>query len=177
RPFLLYISGTFRTTPTAALQTILGISPLHLQSQFEAIFASIYRLRISLPSNVTDIQPQDLEWKAIGWSLYPSEHLQPNQISLEDGEENIVQKDIINIFTDGSKTEHGAAVCVLTNDLWAYKWSAKLNDNNTVFQAELTSLHKAVKYASHRPNHNSLKYRHTIEQVSWHHPIQRTQTK
>ncbi|GBN53387.1 hypothetical protein AVEN_212787-1, partial [Araneus ventricosus] len=57
----------------------------------------------------------------------------------------------------GSKTEHGvgAAFCVLTNDIWAYQWSAKLSDNNTVFQAELTALHEAVIYASHLPNHNT----------------------
>ncbi|GBO01580.1 hypothetical protein AVEN_38257-1, partial [Araneus ventricosus] len=51
----------------------------------------------------------------------------------------------------------GAAFCVLTNDIWAYQWSAKLNDNNTVFQAELTALHEAVIYASHLPNHNTSK--------------------
>ncbi|GBN00418.1 hypothetical protein AVEN_8974-1 [Araneus ventricosus] len=86
-------------------------------------------------------------------------HLEPNQISLEDGEANIVRKDIINIFTDGSKTEHGvgAAFCVLTNDTWAYQWCAKLKDNNTVFQTELTALHEAVIYASHLPSHNASK--------------------
>ncbi|GBN52825.1 hypothetical protein AVEN_27729-1 [Araneus ventricosus] len=158
RPFLLHISGAYRTTPTAELQTILGIPPLHMQLQFEARFTSIYRLRISLPPNITDIQPQDLEMKATGWSIHPSDLLEPKQISLEDGEANIARKDIINIFTDGSKTEHGvgAAFCVFTNDIWAYQWSAKLNDN-TVFQAELTALHEAVIYASHMPNHNTSK--------------------
>ncbi|GBM49341.1 hypothetical protein AVEN_148670-1 [Araneus ventricosus] len=130
-----------------------------MKLQFEARFTSIYRLRISLPPNITDIQPQDLEVKATGWSIHPSEHLEPNQISLEGGEANIARKDIINIFTDGSKTEHGvgAAFFVLTNDIWAYQWSAKLNDNNTVFQAELAALHEAVIYASHLPNHNTSK--------------------
>ncbi|GBN24264.1 hypothetical protein AVEN_109700-1 [Araneus ventricosus] len=97
--------------------------------------------------------------KATGWSIHPSEHLEPTKISLEDGEANIVRKDIINIFIDGSKTEHGfgAGFCVLTNDIWAYQLSAKLNGNNTVFQAELTVLHEAVIYASHLPNHNTSK--------------------
>ncbi|GBN45734.1 hypothetical protein AVEN_199105-1 [Araneus ventricosus] len=85
RPFLLHISGAYRTTPTAALQTILGIPPLHMQLQFEARFISIYRLRIFLPPNIADIQPQDLEMKATGWSIHSSEHLKPNQISLEAG--------------------------------------------------------------------------------------------
>ncbi|GBO27689.1 hypothetical protein AVEN_161323-1 [Araneus ventricosus] len=77
----------------------------------------------------------------------------------EDGEAYLALKDIINIFTDGSKTEHGvgAAFCVLTNDIWAYQWSAKLSDNNTVFQAELTALHEGVIYASHLPNYNTSK--------------------
>ncbi|GBN68694.1 hypothetical protein AVEN_10881-1 [Araneus ventricosus] len=105
RPFLLHISGAYRTTPKAALQTIL------------------------------DTQPQDLEMKATGWSAHPSEHLKSNKISFEDGEAYIARKDILNIFTDGSKTEHGvgAAFSVLTNDIWANQCSAKLNDNNTVF--------------------------------------------
>ncbi|GBM77542.1 hypothetical protein AVEN_55662-1 [Araneus ventricosus] len=47
-PFLLHISGAYRTTPTAALQTILGIPPPHMQLQFEVRFTSIYRLRILL---------------------------------------------------------------------------------------------------------------------------------
>ncbi|GBL68736.1 hypothetical protein AVEN_169472-1 [Araneus ventricosus] len=118
RSFLLHISGAYRTTPTAALQTILGIPPLHMQLQFKGRFR-VYRLRISLPPHITDIQPQDLDMKATGWSIHTSEHLKPNQISLEDGETNIARKDIINIFTDGSKTEHGvgSAFCVLTNDI------------------------------------------------------------
>ncbi|GBM93695.1 hypothetical protein AVEN_181995-1 [Araneus ventricosus] len=159
RQFLLHISGAYRTTPTAALQTIFGIPPLHMESQFEARFTSIYRLRISLPPNITDIQPQDLEMKAIGWSIRPSEHFKPYRISLENGEANIARKDIINIFPNGSKTEHGigTAFCVLTNDIWAYQWSAKLNDNNTVFQAELTALNEGVTYASYLPNHNTSK--------------------
>ncbi|GBM73302.1 hypothetical protein AVEN_181095-1 [Araneus ventricosus] len=130
-----------------------------MQLQFEARFTSIYRLRIPLPPIITDTQKHDLEMKATGCSTHPSEHLKPNQICFEDGEAYIDRKDIINIFTDGSKTEHGvgAAFCVLTNDIWAYQWSDKFNDNNIVFQAELTALHKAVIYASHLPNHNTSK--------------------
>ncbi|GBM77792.1 hypothetical protein AVEN_59558-1 [Araneus ventricosus] len=163
------MSGAYRTTPTAELQTILGIPPLHMQLQFEARFTSIYCLRIPLPPIITDTQPHDLEMKATTcWPTHPSEHLKPNQISFEDGEAYIDQKDIINIFTDGSKTEHGvgAALCVLTNDIWAYQWSAKLNDNNTVFQAELTALHEAVISA----NHNTSKI-HVDNRASWHLPI------
>ncbi|GBN20440.1 hypothetical protein AVEN_165494-1 [Araneus ventricosus] len=106
--------------------------------------------------------------KATGWSTHPSEHLEPNQISFEDGEAYTARKDIINIFTDGSKTKHGvgAALCVSTNDIWTYQWSAQLNDNNTVFQAQLTALHEAVIYASHLPNHNTSKIIHVDNRAS-----------
>ncbi|GBM09680.1 hypothetical protein AVEN_186393-1 [Araneus ventricosus] len=159
RPFLLHISGAYRTTPKGALLSILGIPPLHMQLQFEARFTSIYRLKIPLPPIITDTQPHDLDMKATGWSTHPSEHVKPDQISFEDGEAYIDRKDIRNIFTDGSKTEHGVVVafCVLTNDICTYQWSAKLNDSNTIFQAELTALHEAVIYASHLPNHNTSK--------------------
>ncbi|GBM36677.1 hypothetical protein AVEN_221947-1 [Araneus ventricosus] len=42
----------------------------------------------------------------------------------------------------------------LTNDIWTYQWSAKLNDNNIEFQAEFTAFHEAEIYSSHLPNHN-----------------------
>ncbi|GBM25130.1 hypothetical protein AVEN_96693-1 [Araneus ventricosus] len=97
--------------------------------------------------------------KATGWSIHPSEHLKPNQISLEDEETKIARKYIINIFTD-VKSEHevGAAFCVFTNDIWTYQWSYKLIDN-TVIQAEIIVLHEAVIYASHLSNHNAFKIR------------------
>ncbi|GBN88763.1 hypothetical protein AVEN_256048-1 [Araneus ventricosus] len=97
--------------------------------------------------------------KATGWSIHLSEHLKPNQIFSEDGEANVTRKDIINISTDGSKTEHvvGAAFFVLTNYIWAHQWSGKLNDSNTVFQAEHTALHEALINASDLPNYNIFK--------------------
>ncbi|GBO32649.1 hypothetical protein AVEN_22214-1 [Araneus ventricosus] len=53
--------------------------------------------------------------------------------------------------------QDGEAFCVLTNDIWAYQWSAKLNEKSTVFPSELTAFHEAVKYVSYRPNHNTFK--------------------
>ncbi|GBM87058.1 hypothetical protein AVEN_117908-1 [Araneus ventricosus] len=64
---------------------------------------------------------------------------------------------ILAIILFKNRTRSWSSFCVLTNDIWAYQWSAKLNDNNTVFQAELTAFHEAVIYASHMPNHNTSK--------------------
>ncbi|GBO46769.1 hypothetical protein AVEN_231493-1, partial [Araneus ventricosus] len=70
---------------TAALQVILGIPPLHQQLQREARGTALFRLRLPLSTNVSDIDPSEIEEKATGWSTHPSEYLSPTQISLDDG--------------------------------------------------------------------------------------------
>ncbi|GBN74847.1 hypothetical protein AVEN_252647-1 [Araneus ventricosus] len=57
-------------------------------------------------------------------------------------------------FADETKTRTQELGClqILLMTSGAYQWSAKLNDNNTVFQAELTALHEAVyDCATHLP--------------------------
>ncbi|GBN64205.1 hypothetical protein AVEN_136302-1 [Araneus ventricosus] len=150
RPFLLAISGAYRTTSTAALQVILGIPPLHLQLQREARGTALFRLRLPLSTNISDIDPGEIEEKATGWSTHPSEHLSPTQISLDDGG-NINTG--LRIYTDGSKTERGvgAAFCVLTDVNITHRWSTRLSLRNTVFQAEILALLKAVEHAVSLP--------------------------
>ncbi|GBO07269.1 hypothetical protein AVEN_17167-1 [Araneus ventricosus] len=96
--------------------------------------------------NVSDIEPSEIEEKATGWSAHPSEHLSPTQISLDDrGNINTG----LRIYTDGSKTEKGvgAAFCVLTDINISHRWSTRLSLRNTVFQAEILALLKAVEHA------------------------------
>ncbi|GBN67794.1 hypothetical protein AVEN_62885-1 [Araneus ventricosus] len=52
-------------------------------------------------------------------------------------------------FTDGSSTEEGvgASICVYSNNQVLHQHSLKLNNYNTVFQAEITALLEAVKHA------------------------------
>ncbi|GBM70331.1 hypothetical protein AVEN_244444-1 [Araneus ventricosus] len=57
RPFLLALTGTYRTTESSALQAILGIPPLYLQLQQEARVTSIRRLNTSLPDTLTTLIP------------------------------------------------------------------------------------------------------------------------
>ncbi|GBM17976.1 hypothetical protein AVEN_238379-1 [Araneus ventricosus] len=54
-----------RTTSTAALLIILGIPPLHLQVQREARGTALYRLKLSLFTNVSDIDPIKIEEKLL----------------------------------------------------------------------------------------------------------------
>ncbi|GBM41122.1 hypothetical protein AVEN_63310-1 [Araneus ventricosus] len=119
RPFLFHISGAYSTTPTAALQTILGIPPLHMQLQFEARFTSIYRLRISFPPNITDTKPQD-EGNMLVYSSIRASQTEPNLFRRRRSKYS--PKRHYKYFDRCSKTEQGvgAAFCVLTNDIWAY---------------------------------------------------------
>ncbi|GBO41758.1 hypothetical protein AVEN_6269-1 [Araneus ventricosus] len=63
RPFPLAISGAYRTTPTAALQILLGIPPLHLQLQGDARMTVFHRL--SRQINDIIIQPDDLHRRKV----------------------------------------------------------------------------------------------------------------
>ncbi|GBN32670.1 hypothetical protein AVEN_211485-1, partial [Araneus ventricosus] len=94
--------------------------------------------------------PSEIEEKATGWSTHPSEHLSPTQISLDDGG-NINTG--LRIYTDGSKTERGvgAAFCVLTDVNITHRWSTRLSLRNTIFQAEILALLKAVEHAVSLP--------------------------
>ncbi|GBM97493.1 hypothetical protein AVEN_97814-1 [Araneus ventricosus] len=80
-------------------------------------------------------------------SAHPSEHLCRTQISVDDG------GNINRIYTDGSKTEKGvgAAFCVLTEVNITHRWSTRLSLRNTVFQAEILALLKAVEHADALP--------------------------
>ncbi|GBO08538.1 hypothetical protein AVEN_114833-1 [Araneus ventricosus] len=66
RPFLLAISGAYGTTSTAAIQVILRIPPLHLHLQREARGTALYRLRLSVSTSISDIDPSEIEETATG---------------------------------------------------------------------------------------------------------------
>ncbi|GBN66395.1 hypothetical protein AVEN_231625-1 [Araneus ventricosus] len=63
RIFLLYITSSYRTTPTATLQTISGIMPLHLKAQQEAIFINVTCLRKEIEFEGLSYQTRDYEEK------------------------------------------------------------------------------------------------------------------
>ncbi|GBM30483.1 hypothetical protein AVEN_237706-1 [Araneus ventricosus] len=64
RLFLLYITGAYRTIPTAALQVVTGLQPLHLQIQQEATYARVARARSSSNFFTVIFSPTDYERKS-----------------------------------------------------------------------------------------------------------------
>ncbi|GBM50255.1 hypothetical protein AVEN_266773-1 [Araneus ventricosus] len=70
--FLLYITGSYRTTPTAALQTITGIMPLHVKAQQEAISINVTCLRKEIQFEGLPYQPKCYEEKMKNLTIHPS---------------------------------------------------------------------------------------------------------
>ncbi|GBN71149.1 hypothetical protein AVEN_19930-1 [Araneus ventricosus] len=151
RGFLLAISGAYKTTPTAALQVILSIIPLHLQFQLESRVTTLCRLRTQFRLDITTLQAEEIEEKGTVWTSEPAKHPHPNQIYLQDGG---TRNTCTRIYTDGSKIEQsvGAAFCVFQGQNIIYRWSAMLKNDNTVFQVKLITLKEAVQHASHNNN-------------------------
>ncbi|GBM76560.1 Putative protein in type-1 retrotransposable element R1DM [Araneus ventricosus] len=149
RPFLLAISGAYRTTSTAALQVLLGIPPLSLKLKQEAILTKIFRLRHPVPT--FEFSVEDFEESITSWTTHPSLYLKNEQVVLTDGGANLPRE---ALYTDGSKTEQGvgAAFCRISHNQVTECWSSKLNPESTVFQAELYALQKAVQLATKNPN-------------------------
>ncbi|GBN59663.1 hypothetical protein AVEN_56739-1 [Araneus ventricosus] len=126
-------------------QVILGLPPLPLKLQFEAGITTIARLNKPF-QNSEVLLPLDVEDVEVVLAKHPSIFLHESRISLEEGGFFYPKS---GIFTDGSKTTSvvGAAFCVLKDNLVSYQWSAKLRDNNSVYQEESIALLKAVDFS------------------------------
>ncbi|GBM60684.1 hypothetical protein AVEN_62633-1 [Araneus ventricosus] len=147
RIFLLYITGSYRTTPTAALQTITGVMPLHLKSQPEAIFINVTCLRKKIEFEGLSYQPRDYEEKIKSLTIHPSLFNIINQISTT---EPYKEENSLMFFTDVSKTEMGTwcTYCAFENGSKVLEWKGKLEKFYTVFQTELMGLKEAIIRAS-----------------------------
>ncbi|GBN23027.1 hypothetical protein AVEN_30138-1 [Araneus ventricosus] len=152
RLLLLYITDAYTTPPTAGLQVVTGLQPLHLQIQQEATYARVARARSSSNFFTVIFSPTDYERKSSGIHIHPPNFLLHNQISFAENHIDSVAK---AIYTDGSKTDEGtgSAYCILENYGIIASWQGKLDRNNSVFQAEILTIRMAIKAASslHRP--------------------------
>ncbi|GBM95866.1 hypothetical protein AVEN_81692-2-1, partial [Araneus ventricosus] len=137
------------TTPTADLQVVTGLQPLHLQIQQEATYA---RAKSSSNFFTVIFSPTDYESKSSGIHTHPHNFLLHNQISFAENHRDSGAK---AIYTDGSKTDEGigSAHCIFENYGLIASWQGKLDHSNSVFQAEILAIKMAIEAASslHRP--------------------------
>lgn len=154
RTACLAISGAISTTPTAALEVLLDMPPLHIHIQKEAA-RTAYRLKqmsICMPQDIileatsgsevirtqevlgmiSDIMPT-----TINTSL-PFETISPDREDWAQKEAELLAADI-GCFTDGSRTEQGTGIGIYGRNPHV-RTSASLGKYTTIFQAEVYAI-------------------------------------
>ncbi|XP_072161372.1 retrovirus-related Pol polyprotein from type-1 retrotransposable element R1 [Bemisia tabaci] len=155
----LYTTGAVRTTPTAAMEVMLGLPPLHLAVKGEAV-AGAFRLKTNSLDGKLRPRHQSL---CESPSFPPALHMVSDQmkttynfdipyrlrISEGEGNQKMVDDALaaseVSYFTDGSKSgdKTGAAVYGNKN----CKLKASLGRSTTVNQAELYAIMMAANNA------------------------------
>ena len=143
--------GVMRSTPTAGMEVVLGLMPLDLYIQSQATSA---RLRVRLLGR--DI------WDGVGSRLlghkrWHDDKLAEAQVLNRELDQMIkknnwnprcdtVQDPEIVIYTDGSKEDGrvGAGWAISRGDEIVGEGSLRLNDEATVFQAEVVAIREAL---------------------------------
>ncbi|GBM82359.1 hypothetical protein AVEN_137903-1 [Araneus ventricosus] len=111
RKFLLFIFGAYRTTLTAAMQSITGILPLYLRAEQEAVYVRVARLRRREYFQGEEFILEDFEAKDPFLRQHPAKFYLDNGINFSP--HNTDSKGF-NIYTDGSKMEGNAGSAFVT---------------------------------------------------------------
>ena len=153
---LLMMTGGFKTTPTAALEILTNVPPLHLFLKYEALIGN-YRFSVSgkvelekltdtflenmgSSKNMSKIKRSDFKINSYNFqqqylTIFPSkEEWLNNQINLKDYE--------VIWYTDGSKTENcsGAGLHCIDTEIYV-----SLGKYASVFQAETHAIELAAR--------------------------------
>ena len=168
RTACLMITSAYPGTPTAAMEVLLGLKPLRIIIQREAILASI-RLetsghwneqKIAIGSNKLKYHTDTCnnKRKELATLDLPRDRTVPTQWGARDfhctikareettANESSIPKEHIKCFTDGSKLEDGltGAGVVLYQGYSKSSWHRHLGARATVFQAEVTAITEAA---------------------------------
>lgn len=147
RSALLLITKCYRTTSTAALQVLAGILPLDLRLDLENKIFAVRRSQEARLSTLA-IDVDRLAPKKMLWTEHPASFFQNSWATRSPANKGL------EIFTDGSKIDEkvGAGYAVYHNRRCIYKESLRLNDDASVFQAEVYAIEKAMSFIrGHRP--------------------------
>lgn len=174
RQACLAITGAFRTTPTAAMELLLGIPPLHIFLEREAL-KTTYRMyhtngyqvdgkRNAEGSKLLEFvtahgvlgMPTDLMPKTHTTSALPYTVAFPKREEWEQNE-SALQKADLCLFTDGSKTDSGVGAGVYGANPKT-RLSIGLGNKATIFQAEVHAIEMGVRRLQNRPQtHKTIK--------------------
>ncbi|GIX87617.1 uncharacterized protein CEXT_760061 [Caerostris extrusa] len=131
--------------------TIIGAAnsewtlPLHLTVKKEVIMTNVTRLGRNDKFGRTHFNTKDYDTQVSQW-------LEPPWSKPSTTIKNILNSSNIIIYTDGSKIDHqvGSAFVVYEKDKEIYNWQGKLNTKNSVYQAELLAILKALQWAKNK---------------------------
>ncbi|GBM35776.1 hypothetical protein AVEN_108971-1 [Araneus ventricosus] len=157
------VSGrrAYSTTPTAALQVIERIIPLHIKAEQEAAYVRTARLRNTSNYNNIIFNLNNYEDGTTSAKFYPAICQLEDRIALK---KQFLPVPGLNIYAEGSKIEDktGSAFCVMEEDTTKCEWMAQLSPFNTVFQAELLTIQETCLWATRPTN----RLRQTVSRAS-----------
>ena len=141
-------TGAIRTTPTAALEALLNLPPLHIFMKMEAQITN-YKLRTNENPFMRKLTDEHLDKEQEEDSVLklknsdfmkPKYHFDlPFKVTIPTRQEWVINEmngDALNFYTDGSKTENGTGFGVYGT----IKISKSMNELATIFQAEAKAI-------------------------------------
>ncbi|GBM28951.1 Putative protein in type-1 retrotransposable element R1DM [Araneus ventricosus] len=148
RKFLLNITGAYHTTPTAVLQVIEGLMPLHIKAKTQSALVRVGRLGRNSDYEGIHFDHESYEQPSPPSTLHPALFILEDRIT--HGGQVPSNRTPTEVYTDGSKIndQKGSAFCVIANEAITKTWKAKLSPANTVFQAEMLALKAAIEWAN-----------------------------
>lgn len=143
RPFLLQMSRGYRTISTDALQIITGNPPLTLVLEYEYHKSKILLLK-DIAHTELFFPNTRIQYKSSSWQNHPAIDSVEHLINTEKHTYTPTETPLI--YTDGSRSELGvaSAFCALKGDEVLHEWSCRLENYNTIYQAELYAIQQAL---------------------------------
>ena len=153
RMVCLGVTGALRTTPTAAIETVLQLPPLQLHVEEVAVGTAIrlrsnglwkgnygFKNHTAILREATEKMP--LLGRAVDWSP-PKYNFKKEKFRVCTTDTETLSKPDLEIYTDGSKTKKGSGAGVFSPELDA-NLSIPLGENVTVFQAEIYGIYRGA---------------------------------
>ncbi|XP_035204469.1 uncharacterized protein LOC118179409 [Stegodyphus dumicola] len=146
RGALLSITKAYATTPTSALQVLSGILPLDLRAEMERQMYRLIHFKEDTRIGYITIWAHEVEERL------PALHMHSAKIIKTKWDKDPPQGKDLETYTDGSKMENkvGAAFVAFLNNEEIHREQYRLNDEATVFQAEVLALKRALLWIDQR---------------------------
>ncbi|XP_035227950.1 ribonuclease H-like [Stegodyphus dumicola] len=127
---------------------LAGVPPLDLTAEKEAFLSRILHLQRDAELWYCHVSTTDFEHRPSKPLCHPAEFDLPDSIFTSS--QQLLPNFNIEIYTDGSRspTGTGCGLCLYVNGTLTRTWRKRMNSKNSVYQAELVAIKKAIDLAS-----------------------------